>query len=127
MGQIVGSYWTDPSGDAYTGFVDDAEGGDPGDAANFRTVVAPESPITQPLGINNDGLIAGNAEIGGPDSLQSGFLLDAGEFISVILPASYESNVFGLNDDVQVVGSSFAGCSEDGCPYINGFILDTQH
>jgi hypothetical protein len=73
--------------------VDDAEGGDPNAPANFSPSPGQGTGET-PMGINNNGVMIGDA-----------FIMNGPEFVGL---QPYENGFFGysfgLNDDVQIVG-----------------------
>ena len=86
LGQIAG-------GSDGGGYVDDAEGGDPNAPANFSPSPGQGTGET-PMGINNNGVMIGDA-----------FIMNGPEFVGL---QPYENGFFGysfgLNDDVQIVG-----------------------
>lgn len=87
------------------GYVDDAEGGDPNAPANFSP--SPDQGTHEiPVGINNNGVMVGNATI-----------MNGSEFVGL---QPYENGFFGpcfgLNDDVQIVGYT----DDPDNPIVNG-------
>jgi probable HAF family extracellular repeat protein len=80
----------------------------------FTTIDYPGAPLTQPLGINNDGDIVGaylEADVD-PDDPYSyfdtgrlrGFVLRDGQFTPVDFPGGQGTKVSGINDRGQMVG-----------------------
>jgi hypothetical protein len=118
LGQITGSYPTDPSQTAFVPFVNDAQSAAPGNPANYQALTTP-STYTFPQGINNNGIVTGEDA-----NLMAGFFLDPRNSNSYatlpVLPGTNESTLLGLNDTVQAAGWVYT-------TQIQGILLDTAH
>lgn len=105
IGQIAGSY----QNTSYTGYIDDAEAGTPGNSGNILTFSLPA--YTYSGSINNNGVIAAGSYILNPD----GSILYSDE-------TGLES-FLAINDEMQVAGYYYSDVEST----LIGMIQDSQH
>jgi uncharacterized membrane protein len=102
-GQIVGSYFEDPASTCLRGFFRDEQG-------EFTPLDVPGSRLTQPISINDRGLIVGNYKPAGSDPCPGtdpllGFLRDqSGQFEPIAVEGALQTQALAINDRDQVAG-----------------------
>jgi len=109
LGQIVGSV-LNSDGSSSTPYLDDAESGNPGTASNFSTPPTPDGVSIDPVGINNNGQIAGSST-DTTTGVTSQFLSDLAQdfFIALPNPGGNALSLSGINDEAQMAGTDASG------------------
>lgn len=94
MGEIVGVYWSEPSGPPH-GFLRSPNG--------FFVTIDPEGSVdTQAEDLNRWGQMVGFYDTG--DGVRRGFLRSAGVFSPIDAPNADDTIPSGINDALQIVG-----------------------
>jgi hypothetical protein len=87
------------------------------EGSNISTIDVPGADATFPVGINNQGDIAGYYYLNGPPFVAYGFVLHRGTFVTVQVPGSTACGMSAINDRGQLSGIFF-----DSSGNSNGFI-----
>ncbi|MBA3912425.1 MAG: hypothetical protein H0X25_00865 [Acidobacteriales bacterium] len=91
LGQLVGSTSTFP----VVGFLYDSLTG------TFTEIAYPGATVTNPVAINNNGTIAGGAQIG---QTVVGFQITGSSYTTISVPGALRTYVSGISDSGEVIG-----------------------